>query len=126
MIRTALFGALFAAFLTPAPAAADDLHERIAADLPGLMATYRDFHANPELSFAEVRSANIMADAARKAGFTVTEQVGKTGVVAVLRNGSGPTVLIRADMDALPVVERPGWRSPRRSAPRLPPASKPG
>ena len=108
MIRTALSGALFAALLTPAPATADDLREQIAADLPGLMATYRDFHANPELSFAEVRSAKIMADAARKVGFTVTEQVGKTGVVAVLRNGPGPTVLIRADMDALPVVERTG------------------
>ena len=108
MIRTALSGALFTALLTPAPATADDLREQIAADLPGLMATYRDFHANPELSFAEVRSAKIMADAARKVGFTVTEQVGKTGVVAVLRNGPGPTVLIRADMDALPVVERTG------------------
>ena len=108
MIRTALSGALFTALLTPAPAAADDLREQIAAALPGLMATYRDFHANPELSFAEVRSAKIMADAARKVGFTVTEQVGKTGVVAVLRNGPGPTVLIRADMDALPVVERTG------------------
>ena len=108
MIRTALSAALFAALLTPAPAAAADLREQIAADLPGLMATYRDFHANPELSFAEVRSARIMADAARKVGFTVTEQVGKTGVVAVLRNGPGPTVLIRADMDALPVVERTG------------------
>jgi amidohydrolase len=76
--------------------------------MPGLMATYRDLHANPELSFQEHRSAKIMADAARKAGFTVTEGVGKTGVVAVLKNGPGPVVLIRADMDGLPVIEQTG------------------
>ena len=108
MIRTAISAALAAAVLAPMPASADELRDRITADLPGLMATYRDLHANPELSFAEVRSAAIMAAAARKAGFTVTEQVGRTGIVAVLRNGPGPTVLIRADMDALPVVEQTG------------------
>ena len=73
-----------------------------------LMALYRDFHANPELSMQEVRSSSIMAREARKAGFTVTERVGKTGVVAVLRNGPGPTLMIRADMDALPVKEQTG------------------
>lgn len=108
MIKPVLSAAALAAFLAPTSAAADDLRERIAADLPGLMAIYRDFHANPELSFAEVRSARIMADAAREAGFTVTERVGKTGVVAVLKNGPGPTVLIRADMDGLPVIEQTG------------------
>jgi amidohydrolase len=89
-----------AALLVSAPAAAQ----------PGddLMALYRDFHANPELSMQEVRSAGIMAREARKAGFTVTEKVGKTGVVAVLKNGPGPTLMIRADMDALPVKEQTG------------------
>ncbi len=91
-----------------ASARADTLKQQIAADLPGLMAIYRDLHQNPELSFQEVRSAAIMAKAARAAGFEVTEKVGKTGVVAVLRNGPGPTVLIRADMDALPVIEQTG------------------
>ena len=95
-------------FATPAAAQADDLRAAIAADMPGLTAIYRDLHANPELSFAEVRSAGIMAAAARKAGFEVTEKVGRTGIVAVLKNGPGPTVLIRADMDALPVVEQSG------------------
>jgi len=90
------------------PAQADTLREEIAADMPSLMAIYRDLHQHPELSFQEVRSAKIMADAARAAGFTVTEGVGRTGIVAVLRNGPGPTVLIRADMDALPVVEQTG------------------
>lgn len=94
--------------LAAAPAKADPVRDRIQADLPGLLTIYRDLHQNPELSFQEHRSARIMADAARKAGFDVTEGVGKTGVVAVLRNGPGPVVLIRADMDALPVVEQTG------------------
>ena len=95
---------------------AETLAETIAADLPGLMAIYRDLHANPELSFAEFRTAKIMADEVRKAGFDVTEKVGRTGVVAVLENGEGPTVLIRADMDGLPVTEQTGlaYASKRR------------
>ncbi len=94
--------------LAAQPATAQTVGDAIRADLPGLMEIYRDLHANPELSFQETRSARIMADAARKAGFEVTEKVGKTGVVAVLRNGEGPTVLIRADMDGLPVTEQTG------------------
>ncbi|WP_369025381.1 M20 family metallopeptidase [Qipengyuania sp. RANM35] len=93
---------------TAAPASADDLRTAIAADMPSLMEIYRDLHQHPELSFQEVRSAKVMADAARKAGFKVTEGVGRTGIVAVLENGPGPTVMIRADMDALPVVEQTG------------------
>jgi hippurate hydrolase len=94
--------------LTASSLRADTIAETIQSDLPGLMAIYRDLHANPELSFAEVRTARIMADAAREAGFEVTGKVGKTGVVAVMRNGEGPSVLIRADMDALPVSEQTG------------------
>lgn len=92
----------------PLTAHAEAVGDAVANDMPGLMAIYRDLHANPELSFQEVRSAKVMADAARKAGFTVTEKVGRTGVVAVLKNGEGPTVLIRADMDGLPVIEQTG------------------
>ena len=92
----------------PVPAHADAIGDAVSRDMPGLMAIYRDLHANPELSFQEVRSAKVMAEAARKAGFTVTEKVGRTGVVAVLKNGEGPTVLIRADMDGLPVTEQTG------------------
>ncbi|MEO7563706.1 MAG: amidohydrolase [Sphingomicrobium sp.] len=91
-----------------APAAAQDLDQAVKADMPGLMTIYRDLHAHPELSMQEVRSPAIMAAEARKLGFTVTEHVGKTGIVAVLKNGSGPTVLIRSDMDALPVAEQTG------------------
>lgn len=73
-----------------------------------LVALYTDLHAHPELGFAETRSAAILAAEARAAGFTVTERVGKTGVVAMLVNGPGPVLLIRADMDGLPVVEATG------------------
>lgn len=90
------------------PAQAETVGERIKADLPGLMEIYKDLHAHPELSFQEVRSAAIMAKAAREAGFEVTEKVGQTGVVAVLRNGPGPVVLLRADMDGLPIIEQTG------------------
>ncbi|MBN9736070.1 MULTISPECIES: amidohydrolase [unclassified Pseudonocardia] len=69
---------------------------------------YRDLHRHPELSFAETRTAGIAADRLRAAGFEVTEGVGRTGVVGVLRNGDGPTALLRADMDALPVAEDTG------------------
>ena len=93
---------------TAAPASADDLREDIAADLPELMELYRDLHAHPELSFQEHRTAAKLAAIARELGFEVTEGVGQTGVVAVMRNGDGPTVMLRADMDALPVVEQTG------------------
>ncbi|MGM1060227.1 amidohydrolase [Saccharothrix sp. Mg75] len=69
---------------------------------------YRDLHQHPELGFAETRTAAVAARELRAAGFEVTEGVGGTGVVGVLRNGDGPTALLRADMDALPVEERTG------------------
>ncbi|KOU40045.1 amidohydrolase [Streptomyces sp. WM6378] len=79
--------------------------DAIRADLAAI---YRDLHAHPELSFAEHRTAAEVADRAREFGCEVTAGVGRTGVVAVLRNGPGPTVLLRADFDALPVRERTG------------------
>ena len=69
---------------------------------------YKDFHAHPELSFHEERTAGIVAEQLRNVGFEVHEKVGLTGVVGVLRNGEGPVVLMRADMDALPVKEATG------------------
>lgn len=69
---------------------------------------YRDLHQHPELGFAETRTAAVAARELRAAGFDVTEGVGGTGVVGVLRNGDGPTALLRADMDALPVEEKTG------------------
>ncbi|MFZ0324797.1 MAG: amidohydrolase [Actinomycetes bacterium] len=75
-------------------------------ELEDLATVYQDLHEHPELSFREFRTAGIVAERLQTLGFDVTEGVGRTGVVGVLRNGEGPTVLLRADMDALPVAER--------------------
>jgi hippurate hydrolase len=69
---------------------------------------YRDLHQHPELSLQEFRTAGVLADALRPLGFDVTTEVGGTGVVGVLRNGDGPVVMVRADIDALPVEEKTG------------------
>ncbi len=76
--------------------------------LPELRALYEDLHAHPELSFQEFRTAGVVADRLRNQGWEVTEGVGGTGVVGVLVNGEGPVVLLRADMDGLPVKEQTG------------------
>lgn len=76
--------------------------------LPDLESVYKDIHAHPELSMQETRTAGIAADRLRAAGYEVTTGVGKTGVVGLLRNGEGPGVMLRADMDALPVQEVTG------------------
>jgi amidohydrolase len=92
-------------------------HEVLRTGLDGrlsdLEALYQDLHEHPELSFQEERTATVMARRLAAAGFEVTTGVGKTGVVGVLRNGDGPGVLLRADMDALPVkeIELVGYRS---------------
>jgi amidohydrolase len=75
---------------------------------PDLADLYRDLHQHPELSFAETRTAATVAARLKAAGFETTEGVGRTGVVGVLRNGSGPTALLRADMDGLPMREATG------------------
>ncbi|WHZ12449.1 MAG: Peptidase M20D, amidohydrolase [Burkholderiaceae bacterium] len=76
--------------------------------LPELEALYKDVHAHPELSMQETRTANLAAERLRAAGYEVTTGLGKTGVVGLLRNGDGPTVMLRADMDGLPVEEATG------------------
>src|SRR5689334_8227677 len=76
--------------------------------IPDLEAVYKDVHSHPELSMQETRTARVAADRLRAAGFEVTTAVGKTGVVGLLENGDGPTVMLRADMDALPVKEATG------------------
>src|SRR5258708_10530201 len=97
-----------AAMTLPTPASAATLSDAIRADMPQLMTLYRNLHANPELWMQEVRTPAKLAPEMRKLGFEVTEHVGKTGVVAVMKNGPGPVLLIRADMDALPVKEQTG------------------
>ena len=76
--------------------------------MPDLESLYEDIHAHPELSMQETRTAGIAAERLKKAGYEVTTSVGKTGVVGLLRNGEGPTLMLRADMDALPVKEETG------------------
>ncbi|MBB5684415.1 amidohydrolase [Sphingobium boeckii] len=94
--------------LFAAPAAAEPVKDGVAKDMASLMTLYRDFHTHPELSFEEVRSAGILAAEFRKLGFKVTEKVGKTGVVALMENGPGPVLMLRADMDGLPIPEQTG------------------
>lgn len=84
------------------------MFEDIAALLPELREFYEDLHRHPELSFAEVRTSGIMAQRLSDLGYEVTAGVGRTGVVATLDNGEGHTVLLRADIDALPVKEDTG------------------
>lgn len=75
---------------------------------PQLDRIYKDLHSHPEVGFQEVRSARLLTAEMRKLGFEVTEQVGKTGLVAIYRNGPGPTVLVRTDLDGLPLEEKTG------------------
>src|SRR5271170_7870604 len=81
--------------------------------IPGLLTTYKDIHAAPELSHHEAQTSALLASELRKAGYAVTERVGKYpdgsqgyGVVGMLKNGSGLTLLVRTDLDALPVTEK--------------------
>lgn len=94
----------------PVAAAEPDYAAAVRADYKAELAAMFDwFHRNPELSFKETKTAARMAAELRKVpGMQVTEQVGGTGVVAVLRNGDGPVILVRADMDGLPVEEKSG------------------
>src|SRR4029453_12758280 len=86
------------------------------AELPSLLGIYKDIHSHPELSAQEERTAALVAKELRAAGCQITEHLGKYensklkgyGVVGVMKNGDGPTVLVRTDMDALPVEEETG------------------
>lgn len=81
------------------------LRDAIAEDYPYLEKLFHHFHSNPELSLLETKTAKRLAEELRALGIEVTEGVGGTGLVGVVRNGEGPTVLLRADMDGLPVKE---------------------
>ncbi|MHC4065715.1 MAG: hypothetical protein ACYSUI_14625, partial [Planctomycetota bacterium] len=74
----------------------------LTENLDGLVTTYKHLHAHPELSLAEHQTAALVAEEFTRCGYSVTTGVGGTGVVGVLANGSGPTILVRGDMDALP------------------------
>lgn len=108
-MRTSLL-ALAATLMLAAPASGQsDISANVDADYEAFLEElFLDFHRNPELSYMETRTAGIIAAQLRAAGAEVTEGVGGTGVVGIMRNGEGPTVLVRADMDGLPVEEDSG------------------
>jgi hippurate hydrolase len=113
MMRSMIAAAALAVAFAPAPAGAQAPASAFSAAVKAdwdkdLRALFLDFHRNPELSYVEKRTARIMAQQLRATGATVTEGVGGTGVVAVMKNGAGPVVLVRADMDGLPVREESG------------------
>ncbi|MGJ7511261.1 amidohydrolase [Variovorax sp. GT1P44] len=87
---------------------APEVDKLIATNYSGVEAMYKDIHAHPELALEEVNTAKKLAVAMRELGFEVTEGVGKTGIVAMLRNGAGPTIMVRTELDALPMEEKTG------------------
>ena len=94
-------GAGQTAAITPTMAEVDAIY-------PDIEAFYIDLHRNPELAFQEVRTGGKLAEFTKALGYDVTTGVGKTGIVAVLKNGPGPTVMLRTELDALPVEEKTG------------------
>ena len=78
------------------------------SEYPKLDALYKDIHAHPELAFQEEKTAARLATEMRAIGFEVTERVGKTGLVALYKNGDGPTIMVRTELDALPMEEKTG------------------
>jgi amidohydrolase len=108
-MQTRYVALLSALLICISPASADELADSVKQDYDEYLADLWDhFHRNPELSLVEFETAKRMAAELRAAGFTVTEGVGGTGLVAMLENGSGPLVMMRADMDGLPVEEKSG------------------
>ena len=108
-MQSRILALIGAALICTSPVAADDLSSSVKQDYEAYLAGLWDhFHRNPELSLLEFETAKRMAAELRAAGFDVTEGVGGTGVVAMLENGSGPLVMMRADMDGLPVEEKSG------------------
>ena len=108
-MRTLLSLACFTASpLMAAEPKMEPVNKWVESALPQLLDDYRWLHTHPEISFKEEETARFIAKQWREAGFTVTEKVGGHGVVAILKNGAGPTVMLRTDLDGLPVTEQTG------------------
>jgi len=84
------------------------IERSVEGDYPKLDALYKDIHAHPEIAFQEEKTAAKLAAEMRALGFEVTEHVGKTGLVAIYKNGDGPTIMVRTELDALPMEEKTG------------------
>ena len=94
--------------IVAAPAVAEEPKAWVRKNLPDVVELYKEFHRHPELSFDEKQTAARLAENLEKAGYNVTRGVGGHGVVAVLENGNGPALMLRTDLDALPVTEQTG------------------
>ncbi len=112
-----MFKSVFLVFLSVSavPAFAQDNSAFLKQQMPNLLEIYKGIHTHPELSHFEEHTSALLADELRKAGYTVTDHIGvypdgskAFGVVGILKNGPGPTLLVRGDMDALPIVEETG------------------
>src|ERR1700741_705993 len=90
------------------PALKAKIETSLESDYPKLDALYKDIHAHPEIAFQEEKTAAKLAAEMRALGFEVTEHVGKTGLVAIYKNGDGPTIMVRTELDALPMEEKTG------------------
>ena len=99
---------LLAAIASAQNPAATDSAQEVSSVYSDSHSLYLDLHEHPELSGHEVQTASKLATALRKAGYEVTEHVGGTGIVAILKNGPGPTIMLRTELDALPVEEKTG------------------
>ena len=109
------------------PALKSAIEASVESNYEQLDALYKDIHAHPEIAFQEVKTAAKLAAEMRALGFEVTEQVGKTGLVAIYKNGNGPTIMVRTELDALPMEEKTGlpyashdkttWNGARPSSP---------
>src|SRR3984957_11038814 len=116
LTRILLMSTAFYAVVAVSPASAEldvaklkaSIETSVEADYPKLEALYKDIHAHPEIAFQEVKTASRLAAEMRSLGFDVTEQVGKTGLVAIYKNGDGPTIMVRNELDALPMEEKTG------------------
>ncbi len=107
-MRFSLAASLFFCAFPSFCAVQDEARSAVQSDVPTLEALYKDLHQNPELSMLEEKTSVRIAKELREAGYEVTERIGGYGVVAVLHNGPGPVVLLRTDLDALPVKEQTG------------------
>ena len=106
--KNLLLMAFAASGIASAAALPPVMSEQLDAAYPAIASLYQDLHTHPELAFEEHKTAAKLAERAKALGFEVTTGVGGTGVVAILRNGPGPTVMLRTEMDALPVQEKTG------------------
>ena len=121
-MKTALSTLCFVlAISVTASAQNPELREAIASDYQGhLWPLFDHFHRNPELSLVENKTAARLAKELRATGFDVTEGVGGTGIVAIMKNGPGPMVMMRADMDGLPIEEKSGLPNSSTSVQKSP------